>query len=227
MDDFPETPQHCGSMSLPDAGSRHRHDRDKGTVLDVWPRRFRSGFEKAHIYLKELGAVIWLIFAHVEAEDMRNTHITVVVDNSAAYFSLLHLFSSNRIGCRWLQRLDTLRRERGLELEYVLFGTEDNPADTPSRGENRVDPERLRRGLLAVEYHRKGLRFTSSSNEIRGIISGLRHPATGSENSTRPAAEPEHSEEQLDELFLQLIDVDEGFVEPEWPREKRSRDRVE
>ena len=206
---------------------------EAGAVLDVWPRRFRNGFEKAHIYLKELGAVIWLIFAYVEAEDMRDTHITIVIDNSAAFFSLMHLYSSNRVACRWLQRLDTLCKERRIELEYVLVGTDDNPADTPSRGENRVDPGRLRRGLLAVRCHREGRRFASApGKKVENVLSGLRHACGaqvghGSARSETPGATEMHNEEKLDELFLHLVDVDENFVEPEWPESKRARDSTE
>jgi hypothetical protein len=61
---------------------------DVGKVIHIWPRRFPAGFESAHIYLKELGAIVWYVIAIVNLLEIANVKIIVVTDNSAAYFAL-------------------------------------------------------------------------------------------------------------------------------------------
>ena len=193
---------------------------EDGTVRDVWPRPFPKDFQKSHIYLKELGAVIWLIYAYVETLELHDTIITVVVDNSAAYFSLVNRYSANRHACHWLRKLEALLINRNIELDLVLVVSADNPADCPSRGLSTVDPDRLRRGLLAVKYHRDGKRFSSHKTE-NPLDEGLRHRTPMNNASTS------HTEEELDELFLQMLDPLVGMEDsedpPPWPAMKRVR----
>lgn len=181
-----------------------------GMVLDVWPRRFPSKFDQAHIFLKELAAIVWFVFAYVEASNLRNIRLIVVTDNSAAFFALQNKYSSNAIACRWLQKLEQLITLRAIVLDFVLVISNDNPADCPSRGASRVDPGRLRRGLLAVQYHKAGKRFASAA-ATDNPRQGLRHPATAAG----------YDEEELDELFLNLVDVAPNEEEPPWPSAKK------
>lgn len=181
-----------------------------GTVLDIWPRQFPSRFEQAHIFLKELAAIVWFIFAYVESANLRNVRLIVVTDNSAAFFALQNKYSSNAIACRWLQKLERLLTSKSIAVDFVLVVSNDNPADCPSRGESHVDPGRLRRGLLAVQYHKSGKRFASVA-AAENHRQGLRHPAAGEA----------FNEEELDELFLNLVDVAPNEEEPVWPTAKK------
>ncbi len=46
-----------------------------GNVIDIWPRQFPSRFSQAHIFLKELAAIVWFVFAYVESSNLRNVRI--------------------------------------------------------------------------------------------------------------------------------------------------------
>jgi hypothetical protein len=127
-------------------------------------------------------------------------------------------FSANRHACHWLRKLETLLKSRNIELDLVLVVSADNPADCPSRGSSVVDPERLRRGLTAVEYHREGKRF--SSEKLENLATGLRHKTP---KSAPKATSAPHSEEELDELFLQMLDPMPNLEDPPWPAMKRVR----
>ena len=94
----------------------------EGEVLNVWPRRFPNGFEEAHIYLKELGAIVWYVIALVNLYHLAEIKLTIVTDNSAAYFSLVHWYSSNRVACRWLKRLFEFVELHHISLDLLLVG---------------------------------------------------------------------------------------------------------
>ena len=174
-----------------------------GEVLNIWTRRFPEGFLEAHIYLKELGAIAWYVVAVIHLYSLRNVKLIVVTDNSAAYFSLLHMYSSNLIACRWLRRIAEVAQRFGVTMEYILVGTLDNPADTPSRGLHELEPARLKRGMLAVNYHQKGKRF--STDKSPNEQAGLRH---------RPPVAGE--EEEWDELFSSILDPAPQFAGPDY-----------
>jgi hypothetical protein len=167
--------------------------------MHIWPRKFPTGFESAHIYLKELGAVVWYVIAIVNLLGLRKVKLIIITDNSASYFSLMHMYSSNLIACRWLRRLHDFVTRFDIILEFVLVGTLDNPADTPSRGVHACDTDRLNRGLSAVRYHLRGRRFTGPRK--RNEQADLRHrtPNVG-------------EEDEWDELFENVVDPAPDFL---------------
>lgn len=175
-----------------------------GEVLECWPRRFPKGFEEAHIYLKELGAIVWFAIAFVTLYKLTEVRLVIVTDNAAAFFSLTHFYSTNKIACRWLVKLTEFLDLHKITIDLVLVGTLDNPSDTPSRGVNDVEPGRLRRGLRAVALHDIGRRFTSTE-KVQNENTDLRHrePAVG-------------EEEEWDELFDNIVDPASDFSAPDY-----------
>jgi hypothetical protein len=111
----------------------------------------RSGDEE-HIFYKELRAVLYGLSKLPDSETA-----TVVVDNAAVAWVLRNGFSRTVLGNALLQSHQHVLHKIH---DVVLVVSNDNPADSPSRGQD-VEPERVTRMVTAIELHNKGVRWAS------------------------------------------------------------------
>lgn len=124
---------------------------------------FPEAISNVHIFLKELTAVIWFGIKYVRMLGLRNTHIILVTDNSAAYFAMTNLYSSNEYANRWIRFFHQQMTKANVTFSIYQVISEDNPADCPSRFESRVCPRRLKNGLKSVRASVDGLMRSSAA----------------------------------------------------------------
>jgi hypothetical protein len=135
-----------------------------GTIsrANVWSNGFPRGLDSAIIFLKELAGAVWYVQSCIRRFKWKNVHILLGVDNSAAYYSIVNMYSSNKVACEWLCRLDQALVSSGCTLEPFLVISQDNPADTPSRGMLWAEAVRPKHGWRAAIEHTQGRRFAST-----------------------------------------------------------------
>lgn len=148
-----------------------------GEVLDVLMGTFPIGIDSANIYIKELVSAVLYTQLLIKKRRLRNCRIYLLIDNSAAFFALSNWYSSCEIACEWLSRLHHHLRSCGCTLTPISIISEDNPADTPSRGTLEVCKLRLRRGMKVFKKHQEGIRHASKRAEVFVADEGdlLRH----------------------------------------------------
>ena len=112
---------------------------------------FHPKIQNVHIYLKELTAQVWFCVKCIKMMGFKRCHIQLVTDNSAVYFGILHMYSSNAFASRWIKYLHQCLVEAECTWSVFLVISEDNPADGPSRFQIGVCEKRLAAGLKAVE----------------------------------------------------------------------------
>ena len=153
-----------------------------GRVWSVNSGVFPNEIHESDIFIKELFAAVMCVTWTLRRRQLRNCCIHLGIDNSAAIFALNNWYSSSATACEFLSRLHNALMASVCTLQPFLIGTDDNPADTPSRGSYDVCKFRLRYGLTAFRQHMKGLRFSSSGTRIYevedDVDSVLRHKET-------------------------------------------------
>lgn len=155
---------HHESVLFTDASKRFMgavvSDR-QGNVNDIYMGQFPTGVINSDIYIKELVAAVLYTQLLIRKKHLRNCKIYILIDNSAAFFALSNWYSSSEIACKWLSRLFRDLEKVECSIEPILIISEDNPADTPSRGTYDVCEIRMIRGMNAFRKHLVGIRHAS------------------------------------------------------------------
>jgi len=148
-----------------------------GEVIDVLMGKFPTGIDRANIYIKELVSAVLYTQLLIKKRHLRNCRIYLLIDNSAAFFALSNWYSSSELACEWLSRLHHHLRGCGCTLTPISIISEDNPADTPSRGSLEVCRFRLMRGMKVFKKHLEGIRHASKRVDFFEADEGdlLRH----------------------------------------------------
>ena len=159
---------------------------------------FHPSIHDVHIYLKELTAQVWFTVKLIKSLGLRNCHIQMVTDNSAVYFGILHMYSSNMYANRWIKYLHQCLSEAGCTWSVYQVVSADNPGDGPSRFESGVCETRLAAGLKAVAAAIKGQMKSSMATNI------FNYGVENSKNPLRHSDVPD--EDELDELAEKIVD---------------------
>ena len=200
---FTDASQSCmGAVFISDAGT---------PVPDSVP--FHPSLLPVHIFLKELTALVWFTVKALRQNNVENAHLRLVTDNSAVFFAVRNLYSSNEYANRWLQFLhrELTRRKCSWSVHQVI--SEDNPADGPSRFENAVCPTRLRAGLSSVAASENGIAKSSTTRKAfrsreETNPNSLRHHDES--HALREPSDAESVDEEEDELGMQIEELLEG-----------------
>ena len=169
---------------------------DGSTVPESVP--FHPSIHNVHIYLKELTAQVWFTVKLVKSLGLSKCHIQMVTDNSAVFFGILHMYSSNRYANRWIQYLHQCLTEAGCTWSVFQVVSGDNPGDGPSRFESGVCEKRLSAGLKSVAAAIEGRMRSSADKNI------FNYNADIVENPLRHIDIPDENE--LDELAASVVD---------------------
>jgi len=122
---------------------------------------FHPRIHEVHIFLKEVTALVWFTVKYIRVFKLKNAHLNVVTDNSAAYFAFTHLYSSNQFANRWIRYFHSELTAAGCSWSIYLVISEDNPADLPSRFRSVICPKRLAAGFRSVNAMKKGQLLSS------------------------------------------------------------------
>ena len=171
---------------------------------------FHKSIVEVHIFLKELTALIWFTVKYIKLLRLRNVHLHIVTDNSAAFFAMTHLYSSNRYANRWIRYFHTHITKAGVTFSIHQVISEDNPADCPSRFLHVICPKRLKAGMSAVRASVEGQMRSSVPGKI--FVPDTSLPATEESNplrhrerTSRPPLED--SDDDLDDIADIVKDV--------------------
>jgi len=95
---------------------------------------FPKTLKGARIFIKEMYAALKLI-THVAA--LNSCHhlieLTLLMDNTAAMHCIRNWFSKNEAGNRLLKRIYEIAKGANIIIKVIWIGTDENPADEPSR----------------------------------------------------------------------------------------------
>ena len=133
-------------------------------------RRFPETLITANIFIKELYAAFRLI-KHVAALNQEACHIvlTLLMDNTAAMHCIRNWYSKNEAGNRLLKRMYEISKAANISIKVEWIGTDDNPADEPSRFENIID-KKCKRALEFADggwfYEHKGEPRRNKDNDV-------------------------------------------------------------
>jgi hypothetical protein len=156
VSDASKSEDYCGYGAL-------EIEKDTCTIKDIFRGRFpsyrRSTDENGSfgssvfpipcisddIYLLELWTAVSYITKTLK-NYTESIHIIILVDNRAVVRALQRFYSVSRIGCRWLETLFLLLKNRRASLQVIPIASAENGSDGPSRGKD-IDVEQLKRTI--------------------------------------------------------------------------------
>ena len=134
-----------------------------------------------HIYLKEMETALAALRWYAQAYGRDAEQVTLVVDNAAVAFSLRNRVTNSNVGMDMMEQTEEVL---ALMKDVILVVSEDNPADCPSRGEEKGFQERVANIPRSIDAFERGWQWSSKkAADWIGEWSSLRHiaPTDGDE----------------------------------------------
>ena len=154
---------------------------------------FEGSLKTSHIYYKELAAAVFATMKIIAEEQLNDTEILLVGDNSACYFALGQFFSSSPVACKWLASLYNVLQRSCCTLRVAQVPSAMNPADAPSR--NKVfQPRLLTVAMEAVERLTRGI-LSEQENQYVRVLKEIRHSDVVAESEPPQASSSEPSDD--------------------------------
>lgn len=143
------------------------------TLLSVEDGSWNAQIRPASIFIKELLAATLAI--ERACAKYSNTHITLLVDNTAALAVLTRLASCTHAGNELAVRVDNALTNAGNSLKVIHITSEHNPADSPSR-RKPLESSRVEAMWRYVDEAKHGRTFETPVRAAPQPSEGLRHP---------------------------------------------------
>jgi len=162
---------------------------------------FPKNLRDACIFIKEMYAALKTV-THVAALN-RGRHfieLTLLMDNTAAMHCIRNWYSKNAAGNRILKRIYAILREANITIRVVWIGTDDNPADEPSRLRKIVGCKCLR----ALDFCDGVWAYTHEGRERRKKWNDVQDATTADEKLASEVCN-EDDREALDELHEGML----------------------